>query len=90
MASAHILISPSATRHSGELSRFIRQLQNVVDDSDRLKAVFDQIALGSDWTALAAALDLSEADAETVYNLLGSVEGELDGAFIEQILGRLG
>lgn len=90
MASAHIEISPSATRLSGELSQFIRRLQNVVDDSDRLKEVFDQLALGGDWPALAAALDLSATDAETVYNLFGSAEGELDGAFIAQILGRLG
>lgn len=90
MASAHIEISPSATRLSGELSRFIRQLQNVVDDSDRLKEIFDQIALGTDWPALAVALDISATDAETVYNLFGSVESELDAPFISQVLGRLG
>ena len=90
MASAHIEISPTATRLSGELSRFIRQLQNVVDDSDRLKEVFDQIALGEDWPSLAAAMSLSEVDAQAVYNLFGSAEGELDGPFIAQMLGRLG
>lgn len=90
MASAHIEISPTATRLSSDLRYFVTTLQQVVDNSDRLKEIFDQIALGGDWAALAAALNLSEADAETVYNLFGSAEGELDGAFIAQLLGRLG
>jgi hypothetical protein len=90
MASAHIEISPTATRLSGELRYFLNTLQQVVDNSDRLREIFDQIASGGDWPALAAALNLSEADAQAVYNLFGSAEAELDGAFIAQLLGRLG
>ena len=51
--------------------------------------------LGGDWVTYAAYLGLSgenaAADAEAVYNLLGSVNATLSGdAFIAQFLSRLG
>jgi hypothetical protein len=90
MASTHIEISPTATRLSTELRFFITQVQQVADNGDRLKAILDQVASGADWPALAAALNLSEEDAETVYNLFGSANGELNGPNIAQLLSRLG
>ena len=90
MASAHIEITGTASRASSDLRSFIAQLQRVTDDAERLKGVFDQIALGGDWQALADKLGTSAANAEQVYNLFGSVAGELSAPFIAQLLQRLG
>lgn len=96
MASAHIEINGTATRLNAELRRFIDQLQEVADKVDEIKATYDQLALGSDWAALADALGFSDADAdretnaEAIYNILGSAQTELHATFISQLLSRLG
>jgi len=88
--SAHITIAPGASRYSASMVQFIAQLQAVVDQVDTLKNVGDQIALGGDWDALAAKLGTTAAEAEAVYNLLGSVRTELNSPLIAQFLARLG
>lgn len=90
MASAHIKINGTGTRHNQELRRFVDGLRATQNDARRLKDIFDQAALGQDWEALGLLLDVTPAEAETIYNLMGSVKVELDGAFISQALGRLG
>lgn len=90
MASAHIEVSGSASRYAGDVRGFVDSLQRVVDAADKVKAVGDQIALDGDWAALALALGTTQAEAEAVYNLTGSVNGELHAVFITQLLGRLG
>lgn len=100
MASAHIEIVGSVSRHNRELRNFLDQLQVVVDKVDEIKATYDQLALGADWPALAAALshatdaayphNVDATDAETIYNLIGSVQTELSATNITSILGRLG
>lgn len=90
MASAFIGISGTATPYSGALLSFLRQLQDVVDKAQELKDEADQVAMGGDWAALAAYWNVSETDAETVYNLLGSANTELHGAFTLQMLSRCG
>ena len=90
MATAHIEIQSTASRLSADVRSLIDALQRVVDSADKVKAISDQVALGGDWEALATKLGVSAADAEAVYNLLGSVNGELHGVFITQTLGRLG
>lgn len=90
MASAHIKINGTGTPHNAQLRQFVDALRAVQQDCERLKEVFDQAALGSDWPALALLLDVNETDAQTIYNLMGSVETELQASFITQILGRLG
>lgn len=87
MTSAYIDIG-TATRQSGETRSAISQLQNVVDEFDRLKSMFDQAALGEDWVALGALLNIAPADAQIVYNLWGSAVTELHATFITQLLGR--
>lgn len=82
MASAYIRINGTGTRHNQEVRRFVDNLRAVRNDAQRLKDVFDQAALGGDWPALALLLDVTETEAETVYNLLGSVKGELEASFI--------
>lgn len=89
MASAHIKIDNS-TQHAAQLRRFVDDLYDVQEKARRLKGVFDQAALGGDWDALGLLLGITAAEAETVYNLMGSVKGELEAAFITQVLGRLG
>lgn len=91
MASAYIDISTSASRISSQARSAIDQLKRVKDDFDNLKLTLDQIALGSDFTALAGYLGVTAAQAEAVYNLWGSANAELQGAtFIAQLLSRCG
>ena len=98
MASAHIEINGTATRHNAQLRGFVDRLQQLVEDAARLKAVFDQAALGNDWDALGDLLGVSASDAETIYALFGyersafaSAKTDLDGdTFVAQLLSRMG
>lgn len=91
MASAHIAINGTGSRHNKQVREFIDDLVDVRNRAIQLKAVLDQAALGGDWAALAVVLDVADVeDAEAVYNLLGSVVTELNGAFIAQLTGRAG
>ena len=88
MASAHIQINGTGSRHNQKVRRFVDELIAVRSEAENLKATFDQAALGGDWATL---LDIAgEGDAEAVYNLLGSVVTELNAAFITQMTSRLG
>jgi hypothetical protein len=94
MASAHIEVTSQA-RLGGQVRNLVDSLQSNILTVTRLKSVFDQTALGGDFAALGAALGLTgetaATDAETIYNLLGSVQGELaNDAFTAQFLSRLG
>ncbi len=91
MTSMHIKINGTGSRHNAQARQFIDDLQKVVDDAARLKAVYDQAAMGQDWEGLGALLDMEPGDAEDFYNLFGSANGELQGAsFIPQLLSRAG
>jgi hypothetical protein len=90
MASTFIPISASATTYSGELLSFIRALQNLTEQSTELKARYDQMAAGGDFASLAAYLNLSEADATTVYNIFSGVVTELHATNITQLTSRCG
>jgi hypothetical protein len=91
MASAYIDISTSASRISSQARSAIDQLKRVKDDWDNLKLIFDQVALGGDFTALSGYLGVTAAQAEAVYNLWGSANAELQNAsFIAQLLSRCG
>lgn len=89
MASAHITVG-NTTLHAVQLRKFIDNLQAVQQEGARLKAVYDQAALGGDWDALGTLIDVTPPQAETIYNLMGSVKTELEATFISQILARLG
>lgn len=90
MTSSHIEVVATASRLGADIRQLIAQLQAVVDLCDKCKAISDQVAMGGDWAALAEKLGTTQANAESIYNLLGSVDGELHGAFIAQVLSRLG
>ncbi len=90
MASTHIEIVATASRLGSDARQFISQLQAVQDAVDKLKAIADQVAFEGDYAALGTKFGLNAADAETVYNILGSVRAELHATFIEQTLSRLG
>lgn len=91
MASAHIEINGTGSRHNRELRGLVDDLVAVRAKAKQFKAVLDQTAIGNDWTAVALLLDiLSETEAEAIYNLIGSVVGELDAPFIAQLTGRVG
>jgi hypothetical protein len=90
MASAHIEVTATASRLGADIRALITELQRCVDSCDKSKAIADQVALGSDWASLATKLGTSQVDAESVYNLLGSVSTELHATFITQALARLG
>jgi hypothetical protein len=90
MASTHIEIQSTASRLSAELRSFIDRLNDIVNDGKDIKEIMDQVAMGSDWAALATKLGTSSSDAEAVYNTLGSVNTELAGPFIAQLTSRCG
>ena len=91
MASAYIDISTSASRISSQARSAIDQLKRVKDDFDNIKLTLDQIALGSDFTALSGYLGVNAEQAEAIYNLWGSANAELQSAaFISQLLSRCG
>lgn len=91
MASQHIDINGMATRLNLELRRAVDALWMARNAAVQMKAKTDQIAMGGDWAALAAALGLESAvDAETIYNLLAGVQNELTGSDVSNFLSRLG
>lgn len=94
MASTHILITGTAGDLSADVRSFVDRLTALVDDGVNIKAVMDQVAAGGDWTTLVTYLGLSgdnaAANAEAVYNMLGSVNTELAGPFIAQLTSRCG
>ena len=94
MASTHNLITGTAGDLSADVRSFVDRLTALVDDGVNIKAVMDQVAAGVDWASLAMYLGLSgdnaATNAEAVYNLFGSVNTELAGAFIAQLTSRCG
>ena len=90
MASTAIEIVSTASRLGADMRTFITQLQTVVDDCAKIKAISDQVAAGADYAALALKFGCTTDEATAVYNLLGSVNTELHGTFIPQFLSRLG
>lgn len=95
MASAHIELD-STVRLGGNLRSLINELRQAQEDIDEAKSVYDQLAMGGDFAALGAALGLTgasaAANAEAIYNLIGSVQGEVvtNATFTNQLLSRLG
>lgn len=92
MASTHIELIGNETRLAAQFRSWVDRLQDVQEDAERLKAIADQAAAGSDWAGMRAAFGFgSDADAEAAYNLLGSVKNTLStDAFIAQMLSRIG
>jgi len=90
MASQHIEIPSTASRLSADVRSAIDRLEALQDDFANIKAIMDQVAYGSDWATLGTYLGISEADAETVYNIWGSANTELAATFLSQLQARLG
>ena len=91
MTSSYIDISTSASCISSQTRSAIDSLRRVKDDFANLKAIFDQIALNGDYTALSGYLGVTAEQAEAVYALWGSANSELQAAtFIAQLLSRCG
>lgn len=95
MASIHIEIQSDASALSAKVRSLIDRLNDVVNDARDIKEIMDSVAFESDWSALAVKLgfpndEVGWANAETVYNLFGSVSLDLQGAFIAQLTSRCG
>jgi hypothetical protein len=90
MASAHIEVTGTASRTASKFRYFVDKLNQLRNEYGDLKDVLDQIALDNDWTSLAASLGVSESDAQSVYNVFGSMGSEINGAFISQLVSRCG
>ena len=88
---AHIEVG-GQTRLGNQLRQHIDSVQRVVDESVRLKAVMDAAGADSNWTGLRAAFGLSsDAEAQTVYNLMTAASTTLSGKVsISQLLSILG
>ena len=90
MASAHIEVTGTASRLAADVRSAIDQLEALQDRFSDIKAIMDQVALGSDWDALATKLGTNAADAQAVYNLWGSATTEINATFLTQLQGRVG
>jgi len=91
MASTHIYPS-TQTRLGGQLNALVANMQRVRNDATNLKLIADQIASGGDFEALATEFGYATAqEAETAYNLLGSVlNDDINGNFFTQVISRMG
>ena len=90
MASQHIEVPSTASRLSADVRSAIDALEALQDQFANIKAIFDQVAYGGDYASLAIKLGVSEAEAETVYNLWGSAETEIRATFLAQLQARMG
>jgi len=88
--SNQIVVPRTAGELASKLRSVVDTLEDVGADLDSLKAAMDQVAAGSDWDSLATVLGCSAANAEAVYNLVGSVvSGPMADAFLAQLISRL-
>lgn len=86
-------IYPSTqTRLGGQLNSLVANMQRVKNEATNLKLIADQIASGGDFESLATEFGYATAtEAETAYNLLGSVLAEdINGSFFTQVISRMG
>lgn len=90
MANQHIVIVPGASPLSQRTLTLIETVFNMVDQSRRVKAVYDQVASGGDFAALAEKLGTTTAEAEQVYNLVTSFNTALNNAVVTNLAHRLG
>ena len=90
MASAHIQINGTGSRHNQKLRRFVDELIAVRNEAGNLKATFDQVAVEA-WSG-EALLGWRVTGRNRVFSeaSLGSVVTELNAAFITQMTSRLG
>lgn len=101
MASQHIRPTTN-TRLAGELNAIVANIRAVDASLPQLKEIMDQIASASDFGSLGEEFgyvvivdpvtgDKSSPEAETAYNLIGSLVVELaSAAFWNQVIGRMG
>ena len=87
---SHIEITGTASRYAARMRSLVDQMRTVQELSQQQKDIGDQIAMGGDWAALATELGVTAAEAEAVYNLLGSANTELHGTFITQMVAVCG
>ena len=88
--SNQIIIPRTAGELASKLRSVVDTLEDISADLDSLKAAMDQVAASSDWASLATVLGCSAADAEAVYNLVGSVvAGPMADVFLAQLVSRL-
>ena len=82
----------TSTRLGGEMTQLVQAIRDVDRRLPQFKAILDQVAAGGDWQSLATELGFGDvADAETAYNLLGSLNAELRVApFWNQVISRMG
>ena len=89
--STHIYPS-TQTSLGGQLNSLVANMQRVKNEATNLKLIADQIASGGDFESLATEFGYATAtEAETAYNLLGSVLAEdINGSFFTQVISRMG
>lgn len=90
MASAHIEIRGGDSRLSSSVRSAVDRLRDVQEQFQAVTDIMGQVALGGDYAALATKLNVTAAEAETVYALFGSANTEIRTAFLLQIVSRLG
>jgi hypothetical protein len=94
MAADNYLRPQSDTRLAQKQNQLIALMFQVDSLAEELKVIEDQIALGGDWTTLAAELGYTGINAidnvQAAYNPLGSLITVNLAGFYQQMLGRMG
>jgi hypothetical protein len=90
MASQHIEVQSTVSRLSLSVRQFVDAARALQELGAKVKDIADQVASSSDWAALAVKLGTSEIDAETAYNLLTNIQGDLTTANYDMLIDRLG
>jgi hypothetical protein len=90
MASSHIEIRGSDSRLASSVRAAVDRLRDVQEQFQAVTDIMGQVALGSDYAALATKLNVTAAEAEAVYALWGSANAEIRATFLAQLVARLG
>lgn len=90
MSSQHIEITGTASRLASDTRQFVDGLRKTQELGLKLQDIYQQVASGADWAALAEKLGTSPANAEIAYNLIIAVQDDLVTSDCNAVVDRLG
>lgn len=88
MAIVYIDVNPNS-RFGAELTRFSRQLLNVLNDADMLKNIMTNMVDGVDYTAIETYFGLQAGQGETVFNMVNSARSTVFGSATKGLVATI-
>ena len=80
----------SDTRHGAAVRQAVNYTQETAERLTQLKALFDEMVDGADYSVIETQLGLEAGQGEIVYNLVAGAKGAMDVSAVTQFLARLG